>query len=255
MRLKDKVAIVTGGGSGIGQAACLQFAREGAQVLVVDIVPEKVEKVVREIAAAGGAAEGLTADVSTEEGAKSIASRCDSLWHRLDVLVNNAASFHHRSVEEATQADWENVLKVNVLGTSFCTKHAVALMKRQQSGSIVNVSSINGLGAMAPIWTTYSASKAAIVNMSRSMAVDFAPSNIRVNCVCPGMIFTPALEYELVQLNVTRKYAEENIMVPRCLMKRFGEPSEIAPVILFLASDEASYVTGATFVADGGYTS
>ncbi len=255
MRLKDKVAIVTGGGSGIGHSTCVQFAGEGARVLVADIAGEKVERVVRELTDAGGIAEGLEADISTEAGAEKIASRADALWHRLDVLVNNAASFHHKSTEEANQADWETVLRVNVLGTSFCTKHAVARMKRQGSGSIINVASINGLVGMAGIWTTYSASKAAIINMSKSMARDYASFNIRVNCVCPGMIYTPALEQELVLLNVTKKYAEENIMGPRCLLKRFGKPEEIAPVILLLASDEASYITGATFVADGGYTS
>lgn len=114
-------------------------ARERARVLVVDIVGEKVERAMREITDAGGIAEGLAPDVSTEEGAKSIPSRAASLCHRLDVQVNTAASFHHRSIEETTQADSELVLKVNVLGTSFCTKHAVALMKEQKSGSIVNV--------------------------------------------------------------------------------------------------------------------
>lgn len=255
MRLKDKVAIVTGGGSGIGQSTSLLFAREGARVLVVDIAGDKAEKVAGQIADAGGIAKALTADISREEDAKKIASHAETVWQHLDVLVNNAASFHHKSTAEATREDWDTVLKVNVLGTSFCTKHAVAVMKRQQSGSIINVASINGLVAMFGEWTTYSASKGAIVNMSKSMALDYAPFNIRVNCVCPGMIYTPALERALADLNVTRKYAEENIMGPRCLMKRFGEPSEIAPVILWLASDEASYITGATFVADGGYTS
>ncbi len=255
MRLKDKVGIVTGGGSGIGHHTCLQFAREGARVLVVDILGDKAKEVARQITDKGGTAEALAEDVSTEEGAKRIASHAEKRWGRIDILVNNAASFHHKSTEEATQADWETVLKVNVLGTGFCTKYAVPIMKRQKSGSIINIASINGLVAMFGDWMIYSASKAAIVNMSKSMAMDYAPFGIRVNSVCPGMIHTPAMETLLGQMGVTRKQAEEQFLGPRCMLKRFGESWEIAPVIVLLASDEASYITGSTFVADGGYTS
>jgi NAD(P)-dependent dehydrogenase (short-subunit alcohol dehydrogenase family) len=255
MRLKDKVAIVTGGGSGIGHQSCLQFAREGARVLVVDILADKAKQVARQITEKGGVAEASAEDVSSEEGAKRIASRATDLWKRVDILVNNAASFHHKTVEEATAADWETVLKVNVLGTSFCTKYAVPFMKQQGSGSIINVASINGLVAMPTGWTNYSASKAAIVNMSKSMAYDFAPFGIRVNCLCPGMIHTPAMEDLLKTMNMTRKQAEDQFLGPRCMLKRFGEAHEIAAIILTMASDEASYMTGATIVVDGGYTS
>lgn len=254
MRLKDKVAIVTGGGSGIGHHTCLQFAREGARVLVVDILGDKAKKIARQITDNGGVAEGLAEDISSEESAKRIATAAVERWKRLDILVNNAASFHHKTVDEATAADWETVLKVNVLGTSFCCKHAVPFMKQQHSGSIVNVASINALGAMPTGWTNYSASKAAIVNMSKSMAFDYAPFGIRVNCICPGMIYTPAMEDLLVTMGVNRKQAEEKFLGPRCLMRRFGEPHEIAAIILMMASDEASYMTGSTVVVDGGYT-
>jgi len=216
---------------------------------------EKAKRIAKEITDDGGIAEALAEDVSSEEGAKNIASRADSLWHRIDVLVNNAASFHHKSTEEATKADWETVLTVNVLGTSFCTKYAVPIMKRQKSGSIINVASINGLVATSGEWMIYNATKAAIVNMSKSMAIDYAPSGIRANCLCPGMIHTPAMETLLTQMGKTRKEAEVEFLGPRCMLKRFGESWEIAPVIVLLASDEASYITGATFVADGGYTS
>jgi NAD(P)-dependent dehydrogenase (short-subunit alcohol dehydrogenase family) len=255
MRLKDKVAIVTGGGSGIGHHTCVQFAREGARVLVVDIVGEKAMQIASQIKDKGGIAEPLAEDVSSEKGAKRIASRAAELWSRIDILVNNAASFHHRTVDEATAADWEAVFKVNVLGTSFCTKYALPYMKEQRSGSIINVASINGLRAMPTGWTNYSASKAAIVNMSKSMAFDYAPFGIRVNCMCPGMIYTPAMEDLLKTMNMTRKEAEEKFLGPRCMLKRFGEAHEIAAIILAMASDEASYMTGATIVVDGGYTS
>jgi len=167
--------------------------------------------------------------------------------------VNNAASFHHHRIEDVTRPDWDRVWSVNVLGTSFCSKYAVAVMKKQGGGSIINIASINALGAM-PDWMTYNATKAAIVEMSKSMAMDLAPFHIRVNCLCPGMIHTPAMDTLLGQMGLTVAQGEQQLLGPRCLMKRFGKPDEIAAAILFLASDEASYMTGATMVVDGGYT-
>jgi meso-butanediol dehydrogenase/(S,S)-butanediol dehydrogenase/diacetyl reductase len=253
MRLKDKTAVVTGGGSGIGGATCLLFAREGCRVLVVDIDGQKASQVAGEIGMAGGVAASLQEDVSTEEGAETMVSRVVELWQQLDILVNNATSFHHKHVVEATREDWIKVLNVGVLGTSFCSKYAVAVMQKQNRGSIVNVGSINGLVAM-PNWMTYNATKAAIVNMSRAMALDLGPFNIRVNCICPGMTHTPAMDTLLAKMGVSVEEAERPFLGPRCILKRFAKPEEIANAILFLASDEASYMTGATLVVDGGYT-
>ena len=255
MRLKDKVAVVTGGGSGIGHHACLQMAREGARVLVVDLIADRAKLVAQEIRDFGGVSAFIVEDISNEEGAKKVAAMAEGLWNRIDVLVNNAASFHHVTTEEATAADWERVFKVNVWGASFCVKHVLPIMKRQKSGSIINVASINGLVGMGPDWVNYSASKAALVNMTKTMAKDFVQHNIRVNCLCPGMIHTPAMENLLKQMGVSRKEAEEKFLGPRCLLGRFGESHELAPFIVLMASDEASYLTGATIVVDGGYTS
>jgi NAD(P)-dependent dehydrogenase (short-subunit alcohol dehydrogenase family) len=255
MRLKGKIAIVTGAGSGIGHATADLFAREGASVLVVDLVRERATSVASEIQKMGGVAEAFVGDVSSEKDAEQMAARADKLWHRLDILVNNAASFHHKTAEEATRDDWEKVLSVNVMGPSFCTRYAVSAMKRQKGGAIVNLASINGLVAMPTGWMTYSASKAAIVNMSKSMAMDLAPFNIRVNCVCPGVINTPALAGALASRGVTREEAEKIDLGHRGMIKRFGEPLEVANVILMAASDEASYMTGSTLVVDGGYSS
>ena len=254
MRLQDKVAIVTGGGSGIGLSTCHLFAREGARVLVVDLDGDKAKDVARQISEQGGIAEALKEDVSSEEAAQRIAGAAANLWKRIDVLVNNAASFHHRTVDEATAEDWEIVLKTNVMGTSFCSKHVLPHMKQQGSGSIVNVASINGLVAMPTGWANYSASKAAIVNLSKSMAYDYGSFGIRVNCICPGVIFTPAMVKLCQDWNMTRQQVEERYMGPRAAIKRFGEPEEIAAIILTMASDEASYMTGAIIVVDGGYT-
>lgn len=253
MRLKDKIAIVTGAGSGIGRATALQFAREGARVLIVDIDGAKAAQVAGEIVGRGGVAEAFTADISTEENARKIIARAVELWKRVDVLVNNAASFHHKRVEDVTRADWEKGWSVNVMGTSFCSKYAAAAMKTQGGGAIVNVASINGLIAM-PDWMTYNATKAAVIEMSKSMAMDLAPFNIRVNCVCPGVTHTPALDRVMADMGVSAEDVVKAYIEPRCLMKRFGKPEEIAPAILFLASDEASYMTGATVVVDGGFT-
>lgn len=253
MRLRDKTAIITGAGSGIGRATALLFAREGARVLVADIDSAAAARVAGEIADRGGQAEPHTADVSREADAQKMVGRALQHWGRLDFLVNNAASFHHVRVEEATRADWDKVLGVNVLGTSFCSRYAVDAMKTQGGGAIVNVASINGLIAM-PDWLTYNASKAAVIEMSKSMAMDLGPFNIRVNCVCPGVTDTPALQRAIAELGATPEDVIKGYIEPRCFIKRFGLPEEIAPAILFLASGEASYVTGATLVVDGGFT-
>jgi len=253
MRLKDKVAVVTGAGAGIGEATAVRFAQEGARVLAVDIDEENVERVVGKITAGGGQAAALKADVAIEENGKLIADRCLELWSRYDILVNNAAVFRHRRVEDAVRDDWERVMSVNVMGTSFCSKYAVEAMKRQGSGSIVNIASINGLIAMAD-WMTYNASKAAIVEISKSMSLDLGPFNIRVNCICPGVTWTPALDRVFEEYKVEPEQAVKEFIAHRCHIKRFGRPEEIAAAILFAASDEASYMTGATLVVDGGYS-
>jgi NAD(P)-dependent dehydrogenase (short-subunit alcohol dehydrogenase family) len=253
MRLKEKTAVITGAGSGIGAATAALFAREGACVLVADIDLDSARRVAAEIRNAGGQAQACAVDVSKNEEAQQMVARAIELWKHVDVLVNNAASFHHKRMEEATRADWDKVLSVNVLGTGFCARHAAEAMKRQGSGAIVNVASINGLIAM-PDWMTYNASKAAVVEMSKSMAMDLAPFNIRVNCVCPGVTDTPALRRAIAELGVPEADVIKAYMEPHCFIKRFGKPEEIAPAIAFLASDEASYMTGATVVVDGGYT-
>lgn len=252
-RFDGKTAIVTGGGSGIGRSVALQFASEGARVLVADIDRKVATAVVSEIERAGGTAAAVIADVSQDEGARSIAAKALELWNRIDVLVNNAASFHYKRVEDATRADWEKVLGVNVIGTSLVSKHVVEAMKRDGGGAIVNVASINGIIAM-PNWMTYNASKAAVIEMSKSMAMDLGPFNIRVNCVCPGVTNTPALARALEELNLTAAQAVEMVIAPRCHIKRLGEPEEMATFIVMLASSEASYMTGATVVVDGGFS-
>ena len=252
MRLPDKIAIVTGGGAGIGEAIARRFAAEGAKVIVADIDAAAAESVARGISNGGGTAAPVAADIAAEPGAKSIADRALELWGGIDILVNNAANFTHKRVEDATAKDWHAVLGVNVLGTSFCSKYAVAAMKQRGGGNVVNIASINGLVAM-PEWMTYNTSKAAVVGMSKSMALDLAPFNIRVNCVCPGMTMTPSLLKAIAELGVSVDDAMQAHLAPHALIKRWGTAEEIAAAVLFLASDEASYITGTTLVVDGGF--
>lgn len=252
MRLQDKAAIVTGAGAGIGEAIARRFAAEGGQVLVADIDGKSARAVADAIRADGGVAFALAGDVSREDVAQAISDQALEHFSRIDILVNNAANFVHKRVEDATAEDWQAVLGVNVIGTSLCSKHAVAAMKQVGGGNIVNIASINGLVAM-PEWMTYNASKAAIVEMSKSMAMDLAPFNIRVNCVCPGMTMTPALRRAIAEVGAPEEEVMRVHLAPHALIKRWGRPEEIAAGVLFLASDEASYVTGATLVIDGGF--
>jgi dihydroanticapsin dehydrogenase len=212
LRFEDKVAVVTGPDPASVGAIAQRFASEGARVLVVDIDMAKAIAWSQRLRR-GGVSASLLADVAHEPGAQSIAERALELWGRLDVLVNNAAVFNYQRLEDVTAADWDKVLSVNVLGTSFCSKHAAAAMKRQGSGAIVNIASINGLVAM-PGWLTYNCSKAAVVEMSKSMAMDLAPFNIRVNCVCPGVTDTPALRRAIADLGTTAEAVIDGLMAP-----------------------------------------
>jgi NAD(P)-dependent dehydrogenase (short-subunit alcohol dehydrogenase family) len=252
MRFANRVAIVTGGASGIGRATCLRFAQEGARVLVADLNGDSAEQTVALIREDGGIAESIPANISSEEDAQRLAERAIEAWGRIDVLVNNAASFVKKRVEDATRQDWEEILGVNIMGTSFCSRFAIPAMKRQGGGAIVNLGSIYGAVA-APDFMTYNATKAAIINMTKCMALDLAPFNIRVNCVCPGQTHTPALEAVLAGIGMTIQQGEQQLL-DRHMIKRFGRPEEIAPAILFLASDEASFITAATLMVDGGST-
>jgi dihydroanticapsin dehydrogenase len=234
-----------------GQSGSDRTAASGT-VLVADIDAASAKAVTDAIRSGGGEAVAAVSDISREEGAKALADAALDHFSRIDILVNNAANFVHKRVEDATAEDWHAVLGVNVLGTSFCSKYAVAAMKVVGGGSIVNIASINGLVAM-PEWMTYNASKAAIIEMSKSMALDLAPFGIRVNCVCPGMTMTPSLRRAIEEVGAPEEEVLRVHLAPYALIKRWGRPEEVAAGVLFLASDEASYVTGTNLVIDGGF--
>ncbi len=252
MRLQNKVAVITGAGSGIGRATALRFSEEGASVCIGDIDVRGGEETVSQIEATGGKAIFCKADTSSESEAKELADEAVGQFGGLDILVNNAATFVFGTVEQATEADWDRVLSVNVKGYAFCAKHAVPHLRKRGGGAIVNLASVSGLIAQ-PAFVPYSTSKGAVIQLTRCLACDHADDDIRVNCVCPGAVDTPAVARAAATMELTKQQLVDE-MEPLHLIKRMGEPREVANAILFLASDEASFITGASLVVDGGYT-
>ena len=251
MRLAGKVAIVTGAASGIGRATAIRFSQEGASVAMFDRDVFRGEAVLQELRATEGKAIFLPVDVSVEANVREAVLRAAEEFHRIDVLVNNAAAFVFDSYQ-ATEADWEKVLSVNVMGAAFCAKYAVEPMIRAGGGSIVNVSSISGFVAQEKS-IPYNTSKAALLGLNRCLAMDLAPHKIRVNAVAPGCIDTPQLRADVALAGLTY---EEDLAIegPLHLLNRFGTADEVANAILFLASEEASFITGTCLMVDGGYT-
>jgi NAD(P)-dependent dehydrogenase (short-subunit alcohol dehydrogenase family) len=249
MRLAGKTAIVTGGAGGIGRATSLAFAAEGARVAVVDVAPGAAEAVADEIRAAGGSALALTADVSNEADIERVVADTVAEFGSLDVVFNNAGIIRRTTAVETTAEEWDRVFGVNVKGIFLMCKHAVPVMAANGGGSIINTGSGWGLkgGAQA---ISYCASKGAVVNMTRALAIDHGPQGIRVNSVNPGDVNTGMLRDEARQLGQeTGSFLAEAADRP---LQRMGEPAEIASAVVWLASDESSYVTGSALVVDGG---
>src|ERR1041384_1636441 len=236
-RLKDKVAIITGGAAGIGRATAELFAEEGAKVVVADLQMPECETLFVE------------ADLSNEDDCRRGCDEAGRTFGNLDILVNNAAVFVLKGLE-ATVDDWQRSLSVNLVGTAQMSKRSEEHMKQSGGGAIVNLGSISSLFAQ-PSFFTYSATKAGIIPMTRNMAKDIAPFNIRVNCVCPGTILTRATENHMALVGMSK---EEFIATeaPKHLLNRVGDPREVAYPILFLASNEASFITGTHLMVDGG---
>jgi len=251
MRLKDKVAVITGVGAGIGEAIAIRFAEEGARLVLADINDRAGRATLDKVTAMGARAVFVQADISKEDAARGIADAAAASMGGIDILVNNAADFTQKSVEKAELADWQRVLGVNVIGPAMVSKFAIPFMKGK-GGSIVNMASMSGVIAQDD-FATYNSSKGAILTMTKCMALDLAPFKIRVNSICPGCILTSASYREMERLGVTFEQWRDRVARLH-MLNRLGEPREVANAALFLASDESSFITGAHLMVDGGYT-
>ena len=250
MKLKDKVAIITGAGSGIGHEAARLFAGEGAVVVVADRNREAAERVRHELAATGARAEAVAVDVAREAEVETLIKSVAERHGRLDVLVNNAGYGFAGTVVNTTEADWDALFAVNVKGVFFGCKYAIPVMERQGGGVIVNTASaVANVGILDR--AAYVASKGAVAALTRAMAIDHVGAKIQVNAVAPGTIESPYF----AQILAGPDGAElRRGLEMRQAMERLGQPIEIAKAILYLATDDSSFCTGTVLVADGGWT-
>lgn len=250
MRLKDKVALITGGGSGIGYQTCLLFAKEGASVVVVDINDAAGQKTVAEITGNGGQATYVHADVSKARDSENMVKVAEDTYGKLNIMFNNAGISHadDDNAMNTSEDVWDLTMAINVKGVFLGCKYGIPALQRAGGGSIINTASfVAVLGAATP-QLAYTASKGAVLSMTRELAAIHARQNIRVNALCPGPLRTELL---MKYLNTEEKKQRRLVHIP---MGRFGEAEEIAYAALYLASDESSFVTGSTFLVDGGIT-
>lgn len=250
-RFTGKVAVVTGAASGIGKATAQLFAAEGASVVIADIDSTAAAEVRANINGNGGKAIHVDCDISKDAQVRSLMSSAMQSFGRIDILVNCAARFLMKGGKDAREEDWRESFGVNVAGTALCSRYAAERMKEAGGGAIVIVSSISGMIA-DPDYATYSTSKAALLMLARSLAIDFGSWNVRVNAISPGAVDTPSLKRQLIQEKLTQEQFEAIISGRQCLSMLI-QPEDIAHPILFLASDDARAVTGANLVVDAGF--
>jgi len=252
MRLENKVALITGAGSGIGRATAILFAKEGAKVVVADIDSKGGEETARTIRRSGGKALFVHADVTKPTECQNIMETTLKEYGRLDILFNNAGINPRGTVTDTSEEIWNKTIEVNLKSVFLCSKYAVPIMVKQGGGAIVNTASVNGLVAL-PSEVAYDASKGGVVMLTKAMAVDHGPQNIRVNCICPGATDTPLLRRYIDEAPDSEKqlriFTEYNAAIRRLI-----RPEEIAYAVLFLASDYASAITGISLPVDGGCT-
>jgi NAD(P)-dependent dehydrogenase (short-subunit alcohol dehydrogenase family) len=251
-RLKDKVAVITGAGLGIGRAIALRMAQEGARVAILDLLDPEGEAAAADVAVRGGEARYWRCDVSNEQQVAEVFADVVRHFGRIDVLVNNAGvSGANKPTHELTEAEWDFVQGINVKGVFFCTKHAIPALRAAGGGSIINLSSIYGLVG-GPDVPPYHASKGAVRLMTKTDALTYAPDRIRVNSIHPGFIRTPMVQHHLESMgDVEEGVAAVSALHP---LGHLGEPDDIAWGAVYLAADESRFVTGSELVIDGGYT-
>jgi len=251
MRLQDKVCIITGAGGGMGRTAALMFAAEGARVVVAEFGKAAGEETVRLVREAGGEATFVNVDVSNEADAKAMVDHAVATYGRVDVLYNNAGIMpeEDHSVTDTSVEAWDRVMAVNVRGVFLGCKYAIPRMVEQGSGSVINISSFVALMGCSNPQDAYTASKGAVLALTKSLAVQFGPQGVRSNAICPGPVETPLLMDWLVKDEEAKR-----IRLARNPTGRFGKPEEIVHMGIYLASDESRWTNGAQLVVDGGIT-
>ncbi len=248
-RLDGRVAIVTGAARGIGAAEAVRLAQDGANVAIFDVVVDDLAATAAQIEATGAKALPLTCDVSNGEQVKEAVTRVAEQFGRLDILVNNAGVLRDNLLFKMTDQDWDTVVDIHLKGSFLCTREAQAYMVKQRYGKIVMTSSISALGNRGQ--SNYAAAKAGLQGMARTMAIELGPFNINVNVVAPGWVVTDMLTQMAARMGSTVEALEENI-AKGIALRRMGKPEDIANVVSFLVSDEASYITGQTLYVSGG---
>ena len=253
MRLFNKTAAITGAGGGIGRRAALSFAEEGAFVYILEIDEKSGQATERDILKMGGRAAFIHTDVSDRAGVKNAFGRVEAERGALDILYNNASVFWRNRdgiLGSLDLDDFEKILGINLKGTAYCCHYAIPLIKKAGGGSIINTGSSAGVIGI-PGCDAYTAAKGAVVSLTRSLAVEYGPFNIRTNCICPAAIYTPMV----AESNLSDPHFDEKRFLEQGTpLRRWGKPEEIASVALFLATDGAAYLNGAIIVADGGIT-
>ncbi|MBI3800183.1 MAG: glucose 1-dehydrogenase [Deltaproteobacteria bacterium] len=252
MRLQDKVAIVTGAASGIGRATARLFAREGARLVLSDLDQPGLDKVLAEVGSEKG--RGVVGDISKEETARRLAQEAVAAFGRIDVLINDAGIHFLKDITDMTEDEWDRLMNINLKSMFLCCKHVIPHMLRQKKGAIVNLASISsfvGQEMDGASTFAYNITKAGALQLTKSLATRYAADGIRVNCVCPG-----GIETNILKRATSEEVAEFwRMSASGHPMGRNGQPEEIAQAILFLASDDASFVTGCPLLVDGGYLS
>jgi len=249
MKLKNKVAIITGGATGIGKATSLLFAKEGAIVIIASRNEKNGNKIVSEIKRKKGKAEFIKTDVESEQNIKNLILNVIKKYKKIDILYNNAGIEDSTNIVDTEIEDWEHVIHTNLRSVYLCSKYTIPYMKK--NGTIINTASVAGLVGFNEL-AAYCAAKGGIVNLTRQMALDYAKKGIRINCVCPGAINTPMIKrYIKNSKNPKQTKKDLESMHP---LGRLGQPEEIATTVLFLSSQDASFITGQALAIDGGFT-
>ena len=246
MRLQNKIAIITGAGSGIGRGIALAFIKEGAEVVLADWSEEGGKEIIEQIKKENGEAIFIKTDVSKTDDVKQLVKTCLDKFGRVDILVNNAGIYRTYNLHEMSEEDWDKIIDVNLKSVFLGSKEVIPEMLKQGKGKIVNTASIAGLVGFAQSGA-YCASKGGIIALTKEMALEYAPKKINVNCICPGVIKT-AMTKDMISDPTTKQFLESSTPYPR-----LGEPEDIAMAAIYLASDESDFVNGEVLVVDGGW--